>query len=159
MISGPAFELTQVPRRSRLAPVRKHRRELRLGDVAIARAVSPEQELDPPTPRKCFPEWQERLPKELGALPKERDREVEISITRGALGLSKGSSGTSRHTSSTALVRERDFDPAIECDVVSLRDRRREGTHRGLINLRIHTAPDVGRDTLEILERRARVAG
>src|SRR2546428_4515268 len=78
MFGGPAFELTQVPRRFCLAPVRKHRCELRLGGVAIARAVPPEQELSAPTPRQGLPEWQERLPKELGARPKERDREVEI---------------------------------------------------------------------------------
>ena len=45
VIGGPALELTQVPRRFCLAPVRKDRRELRLGGVAITRAVSPEQEL------------------------------------------------------------------------------------------------------------------
>src|SRR5437867_11107087 len=76
MIGGPAFELTQVPRRFGLAPVRKHRRELRLGGVAIACAVSPEQELGPPTPHKGLPEWQERLPKELGALPNPVFRSV-----------------------------------------------------------------------------------
>src|SRR2546428_6869745 len=116
MIGGPAFELTQVPRRFCLAPVRKHRGELRLGDVVIARAVSPEQELDPPTPRKGFPECQVRLPKGLGALPKERDREVEIPFLRRALGLSKGSSGTGGDTFSSGLVRERNLDPAIEHD-------------------------------------------
>src|SRR5882762_10314545 len=158
MISGPAFELTQVPRRLRLAPVREDRRELLLGGLAIGSAVPPEQELDPPTPRKRFPEWQERLPKGLGALPKERDREVEISFTRGALGLSKSSSGTPRHASSTGLVRESELDPAIERDAVFLRGRRREGTDHSLVDLRIGRPHDVGRDTVEMLERRASVA-
>src|SRR5438477_8181917 len=157
MISGPAFELPQVPRRFRLAPVGKHRRELRLGDVAIARAAPPEQELDPPTSRKRLPEWQERLPKELGALAKERDRGVESPFLRGALGLCKGSSGTRRHASSTGLVRDSDLDPAIERDSVFPRDRRREGADRGLVDPFVETPPDVGRDTVEILERRARV--
>src|SRR5207245_1050745 len=159
VIGGPAFELTQVPGRLRLAPVRKHRRELHLGGVTIASAVSPEQERNSPTPREGLPEWQERLPKELRAFPKERDREVEIPFPRGAHGLSKSLFGTPRHASSTGLVREHDFDPAIERDAVFLRDRRREGTDRGLVDLRIRRPPDVGHDTVEILERRAGVAG
>src|SRR5207302_8359304 len=139
-------------RRFRLDPVRKHRRELRLGGVAIARAVPPEQELDPPTSRKRLAEWQERQAKELGTLPKERDRKVEIPCPRGALGLSKGSSGTGGDTFSSGLVRERNLDPAIEHDAVFLRDRRREGTDRSFVDHRIGTSPDVGRDTLEMLE-------
>src|SRR2546422_2420746 len=125
MFGGPAFELTQVPRRFRLAPVGKHRRELGLGGVAIARAVPPEQELNSPTPRKRLPECQERFPKGLGTLPKERDREVEISFTRGALGPGEASSGTPRHAASTGLVRESDLDPATERDAVFLPNRRR----------------------------------
>src|SRR5438552_9938106 len=143
MFGGPAFELTQVPRRFRLAPVRQDRGQLCRSGLAIARAVPPEQERTSPTPREGLPEWQERLPKELGAFPKERDRQVEISFTRGAHGPSKGLSGTPRHASSTGLVRERDFDPAIERDAVVLRDRRREGTDRSLVDLRIGRPPDV----------------
>src|SRR5438093_5984106 len=57
MISGPAFKLTEVPRRFRLAPVRKDRGQLCLG-LAIAGAVPAEQELNSPTPREGFPEWE-----------------------------------------------------------------------------------------------------
>src|SRR5438105_1173614 len=95
--SRPAFELTQVPGSFRLAPVGKDRRELSLGGVAIAGRVSPDQELNSSAPRKSLPEWHCRLPKELGALAKDRNSGLEIPFIRGALRLREGALRTPRH--------------------------------------------------------------
>ena len=84
-----------------------------------------------------------------------------MPVIKSALGLSKGAPGTRRDASSTGLVREGDLDPAIAGDAVFQRDGRGDGKHRGLVDLRSRkeTRSDAGRETVEMVERRARVAG